>query len=252
MSEMRIIPVLDVLNGVTVQAVAGCRDNYRAVRSCLTDSVDPVVVLQHLADICRSGIAYVADLDAILHRKLNHRILTEMSQTDLSLMVDAGIQSCDDVRKLLSFGIEHVVVGLESLPGPEVACELIKAFGADPLILSLDLQSGVPLARNQAWAHSSSFSVLEELIHVGFQRWIILDLAAVGTATGVPTVMLCEKLRRLRPDDEVITGGGIRTVADLDEIQVTGVDGVLIASALHTGAVSVEEISEWRRGAAES
>ncbi len=247
MSEIQIVPVLDVLNGVTVQAVAGRRDEYRPVRSCLTNSVDPTVVLQHLDEVCRSGIAYVADLDAILHREVNRCILADLSRTDLNLMVDAGIQSCEDVRDLLDLGIEHVVVGLESLPGPEMARELMKAFGADSLILSLDLHSGIPLAQNQVWARSSPLSVLEELIEVGFQRWIILDLSAVGTARGVPTATLCGMLRRLRPDDEVITGGGIRTVADLGDLETTGIDAVLIASALHNGAVSIEDISEWRR-----
>lgn len=243
---MRIIPVLDLLNGVTVQAVAGRRDEYRPIRSCLTESVEPSVVVQHLDDVCKSGTAYIADLDAILHQTPNRCILAELSRKHLNLMVDSGIQSSDDVRSLLDLGIEHVVIGLESLPDVDTARELIQTFGADSLILSLDLKSGVPMAKHDGWNQTSPLRILDELIEIGFRRWIVLDLSAVGTSQGVPTAVLCEKLRQLRPDDEIITGGGVRTVADLDELKTIGVDGVLVASALHTGAVSAEDLAEWR------
>ena len=245
-NDFQIIPVLDLLNGVTVQAVAGRRDEYRPIRSCLTDSVDPPVVLRRLDEVCRSETAYIADLDAILHREPNRCTLAELSRINSNLMVDAGIQSCEDVQDLLDLGIENIVVGLESLPGVETAHELMNAFGAASLVLSLDLKSGIPLAREQAWAGASPTAVLEDLIKVGFRRWIILDLSAVGAAMGVSTGKLCSGLRDLRPDDEIITGGGIRGVADLDELETIGIDGVLIASALHTGAVSDQDILKWR------
>ena len=65
---MNIIPVLDLLNGITVQAVGGRRDEYRPLSSQLTDSVDPSIVLPALEAVCRSGMAYIADLDSILPR----------------------------------------------------------------------------------------------------------------------------------------------------------------------------------------
>jgi HisA/HisF family protein len=249
-NNMQVIPVLDLLNGVTVQAVAGRRDEYRPVRSCLTDSVDPSVVLSRLNEVCRSESAYIADLDAILNRSPNRWPLAELSRMDLNLMVDVGIQSCSDVEELLDLAIENVVVGLESLPSARTAQDLIQAFGADTLILSLDLKSGIPLARHEPWTRMSPLAVLKELIEMGFRRWIILDLSVVGTARGVCTGNLCSELRRQRPSDEIITGGGIRCFADLGELETIGIDGVLVASALHQGTVSAEDLSNWHSASA--
>ena len=235
---MQIIPVVDLLNGVTVQAIAGRRNEYRPVRSQLTDSVDPSVVLKCLDDVCQSGIAYIADLDAILKREPNRCTLAELARMDLNLMVDAGVQSSDDVQDLFDLGLEQAVIGLESLASREAARDLVATFDVDSLIMSLDLKSGIPLACYEPWSHISPMEVLQELIEIGFRRWIVLDLAAVGTAQGVPTENLCKQLRALRPTDEIITGGGIRGHADLRALEEAGVDGVLIASALHNGEIA--------------
>lgn len=247
---MQIIPVLDLLNGVTVQAVAGRRDEYRPVRSCLTESVDPAVVLRRLHEVCQTESAYVADLDAIVKRSPNRCTLAELSRMDVNLMVDAGVQSCEDVQGLLDLSIDRVVVGLESLPNADMARELIDRFGADSLILSFDLQSGRPLAKHPAWQTMPAQAVLRELIEIGFRRWIVLDLSAVGTATGICTAGLCEELRRLRPRDEIITGGGIRSLSDIAELESSGIDGVLVASALHQGSISADDLMNWHRTSA--
>ncbi len=240
---MRIIPVLDLLNGVTVQAVAGRREEYQPVRSQLTDSVDPVVVLRCLNEVCRSGTAYVADLDAILRREPNRRTLAELSRMKVNLMVDAGVQTCEDVQTLLDAGLQQVIVGLESLAGPDTARDMVATFEADSLILSLDLKSGVPMARYQPWTEMTPLAVLEELAGIGFRRWIILDLTTVGTAQGVPTEQLCRQWRVVRPTDEIMTGGGVRNVSDLQRLEAAGVDGVLIASALHNRTLELSELS---------
>jgi HisA/HisF family protein len=234
---MQIIPVLDLLNGVTVQAVAGRRNEYRPVRSQLTDSIDPSVVLKCLDDVCQSGTVYLADLDAILKREPNRCTLAELSRLDLNLMVDAGTRSREEVQDLFDLGIKQAIIGLESLASPAAARELVATFDVDSLIMSLDLKSGIPLAHYKPWTQMSPIVVLKELIEIGFRRWIILDLAAVGTAQGVPTECLCKQLRALRPADEIITGGGVRDHADLRALEDAGVDGVLIASALHNGEI---------------
>jgi len=240
---MNIIPVVDLLNGISVHAVAGRRNEYRPLRSQLVDSVDPSLVLPALEAVCRSGIAYIADLDAILRRELNRCTLTELTQQDIRLMVDAGVRSCRDAEELFALGINDVIVGLESLPDPQTAADLLSQFGPQSLILSIDLRNGRPLATHPAWQNVAPHDLLAELTELEFQRWIVLDLAAVGVSAGVPTRELCRQLRALRPHDEVITGGGIRGTDDLHQLQQSGIDGALIASALHNGLITAQDVA---------
>src|SRR5438132_1291434 len=58
----RIIPVIDVMGGVVVRAVAGRRDQYRPLVSRLTNSTDPRDVAQALRDHTGTRHLYLADL----------------------------------------------------------------------------------------------------------------------------------------------------------------------------------------------
>jgi phosphoribosylformimino-5-aminoimidazole carboxamide ribotide isomerase len=45
------------------------------------------------------------------------------------------------------------------------------------------------------------------------------------------------------PDVELIAGGGIGNLQELYQLSAVGVDGVLVASALHDGRLSREELA---------
>lgn len=62
---MHILPVIDLLDGQVVRAVAGERARYRPVRSRLAGDADPVAVAAALLELAPFAAVYVADLDAI-------------------------------------------------------------------------------------------------------------------------------------------------------------------------------------------
>ncbi|GIT28413.1 MAG: hypothetical protein Ct9H300mP1_04590 [Planctomycetaceae bacterium] len=49
----------------------------------------------------------------------------------------------DRARELVERGVETVVAGLETVPGPELVRELVQAVGNETLVFSLDLKQGV-------------------------------------------------------------------------------------------------------------
>ncbi|MEO2019286.1 MAG: HisA/HisF-related TIM barrel protein [Fuerstiella sp.] len=239
---MEIIPVLDILNAVVVRGVAGQRDRYRRVHSQLTPSCDPSVIMRAFTEEFHLRRFYIADLDAIQFQQLNRCTIAELAGGPASLIVDRGIRSAVDVEELLDLGVGQVVVALETLDGPDTARALVSSFGAEQLVLSLDLKNGRPLTVNPGWTTVKPFDIAQELIDVGLRHMIVLDLAAVGLDEGTPTIDLCRRLRSLLPDGTIITGGGVSDCADLRRIAAAGVDGVLVASALHDGRLSAEDI----------
>ena len=44
---MKVVPVIDILNGVVVHAVRGKRSEYKPLQSSLSNSVDPVEVAKN-------------------------------------------------------------------------------------------------------------------------------------------------------------------------------------------------------------
>jgi len=124
------------------------------------------------------------------------------------------------------------------LPGPQLLRELVAAFGSRQVVFSLDMLQGRALTAAQTWDSADPFEIAVRAVAEGVTRMIVLDLARVGVGQGVGTTELCDRLASRYPDLELITGGGIRGGDDLLALRNHHVDGVLVASALHTGAIS--------------
>jgi phosphoribosylformimino-5-aminoimidazole carboxamide ribotide isomerase len=242
---VRIYPVLDVLNGVIVRAVAGERGAYRPVVSQLTDEPAAESVAAAFRSTLGLDWLYLADLDAILHLRPNTDICRTLCASGFQLLVDAGVRSMDDIRSVLNSGARRAVVGLETCPGPDLLHVACKEFGADQLVFSLDLRKGRPLGDLIPWKTEDPLDISRQAIRAGIRRLIVLDLAGVGLGQGVPTVALCRQIRSEAPHVELITGGGVQQADELDVLAEVGIDGVLLASALHDGQVTREDVARF-------
>jgi phosphoribosylformimino-5-aminoimidazole carboxamide ribotide isomerase len=234
---MRIIPVLDLLGSEVVRGVAGRRDQYRPVQSRLVEGSDALSVARAIRTGFGLSQLYVADLDAILHQRPNHSILHALGADRFSLLVDAGLRCCEEASPIFDTGVDQVVAGLETLEGPKELAGLISRYGTSRIVFSLDLRDGRSLAKDAAWPGSDPFEIARSAVDAGCTQLIVLDVARVGTGSGVSTLRLCEKIRHISPAVTIITGGGVRNIEDLRQLAHAEIHGVLIASALHDGSL---------------
>lgn len=239
---MEIIPVLDLLNGVVVRGIAGQRACYRPVRSLVAATPDPVVVLRSLQRAFDLHQFYVADLDAIQFQHLNRCIIAELVRCGVMLMLDRGVRNAHDVQELLDLNVQQIVIALETLQQPQDLEDLVRQFGAEQLVLSLDLKNGQLQTPCAEWQHCHPCELAVLLRQLGLQSMILLDIAAVGMNSGNPTQSLCREVRSRIPDVTLIAGGGIRNLEDIQQLQQAGSDAVLIASALHDGRLSAADL----------
>ena len=181
-------------------------------------------------------------MDAIQFQQLNRCTIAELSRGDVSLIVDRGVRSVQDAEELFELGVDKIVVALETLSGPALARELADCFGSERLILSLDLRHSEVLTTLDQWKSQPPLHIAQELASLGFQQFIVLDLASVGTNGGIPTLPLCRELRALLPTVQLITGGGVRGIDDLRDAAAAGVDATLVASALHDGCLTADDL----------
>lgn len=237
---MQIIPVIDILNGVVVRGIAGERQKYAPINSMLTESRDPSVIVQVLQDEFGLTDFYVADLDAIQARRMNRCTIAELAQLPGKMHADCGVRTKTDIQDQLDLGVERVVVALETVASLDAASAMLQEFGSESLVFSVDMKNGKPLAGAE-WGDDSPSEICRLVIDAGFERLILLDLSAVGTDGGTPTLELCKQVRNQFADVQIITGGGIRGVNDLQLAKDAGVDGLLVASALHDGRLTRDD-----------
>jgi phosphoribosylformimino-5-aminoimidazole carboxamide ribotide isomerase len=252
---MHVLPVLDLLEGVVVRGVGGRRDEYRPVVSRLVDRPDALSVARAFRDQFGLTRLYVADLDAILHQRPNRDVYRLLADEGFELMIDAGLRSVESAAELVASGPAQVIAGLETWPGPDELARLCAAVGREQVVFSLDLKHGVPLGDQSRWISDEPLRIAMGAVEAGVRELIVLDLASVGGGSGVATTELCGKLRDSYPDVRLITGGGVRDVRDIEQLSQVGVDGVLVASALHDGRINGDNLraiagvqrSGWRR-----
>lgn len=236
---MKVIPVIDILNGLVVHAVKGKRREYQPLESTLTNSVEPLNVAKTFKKLGFSEL-YVADLDAIMKAKANFQMFKHIvDETGLNLMVDAGVSDLEMANQLLTAGISIVVIGTETLRTKSFVGHAVKVLGSKKVVVSMDFKGDEMLVRSEFVSCKDPVFLLREFREMGVLRVIILDLNRVGSNEGVRVDFL---KMALKENMDVYVGGGVRDINDLIELKNLGVSGALVATALHSGKVSIEEL----------
>lgn len=240
---MRIIPVIDILNSVVVRGVAGQRTEYLPIKSRITSSVEPLAVANAFRDTFGLSTLYVADLDAILNAEPNFEIYQALQSDGFELFIDSGLRNAFDAEALLMAGASKVIAGLETWPSLATLEMMLQRVRPERVIFSLDLKAGQSIRKLDDVMSNDPIDIGCAAIESGIRELIVLDLAAVGVSSGPTTLGICQSLRDFAPKLELITGGGIRSSNDLSKLRSDGINGVLVASALHDGSIRPDDLN---------
>lgn len=246
---VQVIPVLDILGGRVVHAVAGDRRRYQPLASPLIDGPTTAAGLTRLF-VQDWGLEqiYLADLDAIAGETPHWRDYAELLDLGARLWIDAGVRTVNEARVLARFQspsgrmIERVIVGLESVPTESRLVEMVTEVGIERAVFSLDMDDGRLRTSVSAWRELSPRELVRQVRQAGFRQIILLDLRRVGTATGTGTSELLKDLAAEFDDVTWIAGGGVRGPQDLVTLRRAGCDAVLVASALHRAQLGQADV----------
>ena len=227
-----------------MRGIGGRRAEYRPIISVLTDSAKPLDVARAFRDRLGLRECYLADLDAIAGSAPQLETYHAIQSLGVRLWVDAGVRELEDALALDRAAVHTLIVGLETIAGPEALGTICRTLGPAKVLFSLDLKQGYPLGACNHWEGADARTIASEAVALGIRRLLVLDLARVGMGDGTGTVALCRELACRHPELELIAGGGIGNAADLKRLQENGVNAALVASALHNGNLMPED---WRR-----
>ena len=249
---MRIIPVIDLRGGRAVRGRSGDRASYRPVESRLAgglplDLSEPRELLAAYASALRPDTIYVADLDRIAGSGSNDAALDRMLRAapQCRFLWDGGFAGAAVPPGAPRSGRIVPVVGTETLRSIEELRPLRRpAIGERP-VLSLDLREEGIVSRSPLVSGLAERDLLHQARRRGIRTVILLLLDRVGTGLGPPL----DRLRRLREAAaglELLAGGGIASIDDLERLREAGFSGALVATALHEGTIRPSDLE--RRG----
>jgi phosphoribosylformimino-5-aminoimidazole carboxamide ribotide isomerase len=242
---MRIIPVIDLLDGRVVHAVKGERQYYQPVKSFLCNSHDPIAIARAFRDQLGLHEIYIADLDAIQNAgRSNHKgVLENLARRErINIIRDAGASNIENARAWLDLGIRKIIIGSETLREWDALHNLPSAIDPNRLVFSLDLRAGNILSLCPALAALEPMAAIKHLHSAGWQEIILLDLKRVGSEAGADDTLATGAYSAF-PELRLLIGGGISNPEQLVELEAKGISGVLVATAFHRGIIRSEHIS---------
>ena len=230
---MQIIPVIDFKNGLVVHAKHGNRDDYAPLKSELCKSSDIFDVVGAFWTLFRFSTIYIADLNAITGQSNNVDLLSGVLTTfpHITFWIDGGYPLCNaDLQQHKNF---LPVLGSESFHDENVSD--IRKFNSN-FILSLDYSVTGEMGAK------TLFSMPE----LWPEHIIIMSLPRVGSNQG-PDLDRLSAYRKHYPQQKIIAAGGIRDKEDLRTLGQIGIQQALVATALHNGKISPDDIATNRQ-----
>ena len=231
---MKVIPVIDVLNGVVVHAKKGDRAAYQAIHSQLTPSSQPLDIVAALLELYPFQQLYIADLNAIqkldTSHENNYNVIASIKERypALELWVDAGISNKVELGVWQELDA-RLIIGSENFAniGDYSSLDIL----GKNYILSLDF---MPLGYQGP-------TVLLTNTEYWPQDVIVMSLSNVGANHGVNVDLMHKTMARTKGFN-IIAAGGIRNVDDLVMLKEMGISAALLATALHQKQISTEQL----------
>jgi phosphoribosylformimino-5-aminoimidazole carboxamide ribotide isomerase len=229
---MDIIPVIDLARGEVVRARLGLRSTYLPIVTSLSPTSRPADVVAGFLSLYPFRTIYIADLDAIRRGGDHEATIAALSAAfpGVTFWVDAGVRTIVEASTLLARHARvHLVLGAESLESLE---PLRRLAGEERVLLSLDFDAERFLGPRALLEETASWP----------SRIIVMTLARVGSDIG-PDLDRLAGIRRLAPGAKIYAAGGVRGRSDVQALAGMGVRGVLVASALHDGRLTPEDLA---------
>jgi len=235
-----VIPAIDLKDGQCVRLVQGDPANQTVY------SADPAAVARRW-QVDGAPYLHVVDLDGAFAGEPRNMdaIRGILNVVDIPVQVGGGIRAADTIEKLLSAGVERVILGTVACESPPLVADWCRRFGPEHIVVGIDARDGMVAVRG--WQEATAVSALDlaqTMAAAGVRRLIFTDIHRDGMLTG-PNL---ESLRVIcGAGIPVIASGGISSLADARSVASLageGVEGMIIGKALYTGDVELREVLE--------
>jgi cyclase len=236
----RVIPCLDVADGRVVKGV-----NFENLR----DMGDPVELASLYYAQGADELTFLDVTATVEDRATTYDVVRRTAeQVFIPLTVGGGIRRTEDVARLLAVGADKVGVNSAAIARPALIDEIADAFGAQVLVLSLDVkrsprtESGFVVTTHGGRTETDLDALLwaREAIERGAGELLVNSIDADGTKAGFDLELTA--LMREISSVPVIASGGAGDVSHFAPAVHAGADAVLAASVFHSGQMTIADV----------
>lgn len=250
MLARRLIPCLDVADGVVVKGVQ-FRDHrvvgdiVELARRYADEGADELVFY----DITASPEQRRVDADWV------ERVACEL---DIPFCVAGGIRSVADAEAVLAAGADKVSINSPALARPLLINELAARFGSQCVVIGIDVEGGTDDANATSWrvianggkpdsASDSGRDLLawvREVSDRGAGEIVLNSIRSDGVRGGYAHAQLAA-VRAAMTLPLVASGGAGKPEHFAEVFEQCGVDAALAASVFHSGEIHLDDLKRF-------
>ena len=247
MLTKRIIPCLDVTAGRVVKGV-------RFVN--LRDAGDPVELAAFYDAEGADELVFLDITASADHRQIMIDVVSRTAeQVFIPLTVGGGIRDTEDIRHLLQAGADKVSVNTAAVLDPTLIARGADRFGSQCIVLAIDARRvvGASEPRWEVYTHGGRMPTGKDAVEwahrgaeLGAGEILLTSMDTDGTLGGYDLELTRSIAEAVSVP--VIASGGAGEMEHLYEALVVGkADAVLVASILHYGTYTMQQIKEYLR-----
>lgn len=238
--EMLIMPAVDIKDGKCVQLVQG------EPGSEMVKIDNPEKVAKYWEDLGAKNI-HVIDLSGTIDGKTSFEIIKKiLKEVSVPIQLGGGIRDMEYARQLLNLDIERLIIGTMGIQHPETITELSEEYGSDRIMISLDSKDNKVVIKGwQEKIDKSPAELSQEFKDRGAGSILFTNVDVEGLLGGFYTEPV-ENLKK-SVDLPIVYSGGITTTDDLKKLNKSGVEGVVIGSALYTDKIDLTEALKYQK-----
>jgi cyclase len=240
MLAKRIIPCLDIKDGLTVKGI-----HFLGLQSV----GDPVALGRKYAQEGADELVFL-DISATNEgRKTFAELVTRIAENiNIPFTVGGGIASADDAARLLTAGADKVTVNSAAVHRPALIDEIASRYGSQFVVVAIDAKilDGRWVVTTHGGKRLSTrelFSWAQEIQERGAGEILFTSMDHDGTKSGYP----CETYARLCDSLSipVVASGGAGSVENIADVLTLGkADAALAASIFHYGEIPIPVLKQ--------
>jgi phosphoribosylformimino-5-aminoimidazole carboxamide ribotide isomerase len=192
-----------------------------------------------VARFAKYPVVQLIDLDAAMGKGDNRGLVAEFC-VRLPCQVGGGIRTVEGARRVLEAGARRVIAGSSLVRNGKVdtnfAAAMSREFGVERVVGAIDSRGGRVAIHGWKMITDITPAEMIQTLESYCSAFLYTHIDTEGTLQGIPM----EVVRELagQTSRKLIAAGGIRSQAEIDELDAMGVDAV-VGMAIYTGMLEV-------------
>ena len=232
---MIVIPAIDLKDGLCVRLLQG--DKHRVT----VYSENPAETARHW-ESTGAELLHIVDLDGAFtgDQKNFDAIMAVRKAVKIPLEVGGGIRRTATVEKLVSAGVDRIIIGTSAIEDPAFLESCCKSFPGR-ILVGIDAKNGMVAIKG--WEELTTHNALElarRLEGIGTAGIIYTDIHRDGMLSGPNLEATAAMVRHVHIP--VIASGGVSSIEDIKNLlRIENLWGVITGKAIYSGSLDLSE-----------